>query len=249
MSDNLEFLDGAEPAEPTVAPEAAPEPVSDGPARGPDGKFAPKAEAASEPAPEPVLQAPQPAPVVAQPEPKEPGHVPISALLDERDKRRKLEEQLAQIQQQQMQHAPQVDPYQDPAAYANQLALNTRLDMSEEMARSKHGEDVVNTARDWALQKFASNPAFQAEVLSQRNPYEYVVQQYGREQVASQVSLSELAQFQAWKAAQAQVQAQQPTPSTPIPTPSLASASAAGSDKPGAMPLHEGAVFDAVFTR
>lgn len=252
MSDNLDFLDGPSP-DPIDTPEpvaATKEPVSDGPARGPDGKFAPRAENAPEPSPAPTPQAPQPAPAMAQSETKqEPGHVPIAALLDERDRRRKLEEELNQFRNQHMQQAPQIDPYEDPAAFTQQVVLNTRLDLSEDMARSKHGDEVVDQARDWALRQFQNRPQFQAEVLSQRNPYEYVVQQFNRDKIASEVTLTDLEQFRAWKAAQAQVQAQQPTPSISTPTPSLAASPAAGSDKPGAMPLHEGAVFDAVFTR
>lgn len=251
MSDNLDFLDGEPAAPQPVTPEPKAEvtqEAAEGQPRGPDGKFAPKSEAAPEPQPE----APQPAPVQAQPERPEPGHVPITALLDEREKRKQLEAELASFRNQHMQASPQIDPMENPAAFTQQVVLNARLDLSEEIARGKHGDEVVNAARDWALQQFRNRPAFQQEVLSQRNPYEYVVQQFNRDKIASEVSLSELEQFKAWKAAQAQLQAQQQAapaapPTTSIPTPSLAAAPSAGGDKPGAMPMHEGAAFDAIF--
>lgn len=252
MSDNLDFLDGDGPAEPQVvseAPQAEPEaPKAEGPARGPDGKFAPKSEPVSEPDPQP--QAAQPEPVPAQPKAEQPppGYVPVSVVQELRQEIKALKQPAQQPQ------APP-DRYADPEgyeAYREQLLqdqlINTRLDLSEEMARATHGNELVDAARDWAVQKFQTSPAYQAEVLSQRNPYGYVVAQYQREQMISQVTPDEFAAYQAWKQAQAQVQAAAPSPQPP-PTPprSLASATAAGGSKPGDMPTHEGAAFEAIF--
>ena len=259
----LDFLDGGdEPAEDTAAPVVEP----DGPVRGPDGKFVsanpePALEAlvAVEPAPEPAP------PVTVAPEPVQPGHVPLSAMLEERDKRKAVEERLRAYEAQQQQWTP--DPYEDPEGFARfqqqqtqSLTLNVKLDLSEDMARDRHGDEAVDAARDWALSRFAQSPTFQNEVLSKRNPYEYVVQQFKREQLFSNVSSDELEQFRAWKA-----NANPLTQASPAPQPvaavlaappqfvapprSLASAPAAGSPRPGEQPVGPGVAFDAVFRK
>ena len=69
------------PAGQAPEPQAQAEPAP-GPDRGPDGKFVAKAPPAAPPAPPP---------------PPEPGHVPISAMLDEREKRQALEKRLAEM--------------------------------------------------------------------------------------------------------------------------------------------------------
>jgi len=180
-------------------------------------------EAPSEPTPEPE----------AKPEPQ---HVPITALLDERDKRRALEEQVRVLQAAQQPQAESAAPdmFEDPdgfAAYQQQInqqaTLNAKLDISEEMARDKFGDEEVETAKNWALQQFATRPGFQQQVLGQRNPYRYVVEQYKREQIASQVNPDDFAQYQAWKTAQSQLQATV-TPTPAAPPKSLASAPSAG---------------------
>lgn len=188
----------------------------------------------------PTVEAqPLTAPVVdAKPDP---GFVPITVVLDEREKRKELEAQLRQLQQQQPREQPKVpDPLDDPegfreyqTSYAANQALNVKLELSEDVARDKFGDELVDKARDWALQRFGQNPGFQAQVFAQRNPYKFVVEQYQREQIASQVSLDDFAQFQAWKAAQAQVA---PAPAAPVaatpPPASLVNAPSAGSPKP-----------------
>ena len=176
-------------------------------------------------------------PPVATPEPAkpEPGHVPISAMLDERERRQKLEAELARFQAQQTPPEP-LDVY-DPeqmAAFQQQQVINTKLDISEDMTRDKFGDELVDQARDWALQRFNANPTYQAEVLRQRNPWKYVVEQYQRDQIASQVSLDDFQQFQAWKAAQGQLAQQTAAPLAADPPSvqpprSLASAPSAGS--------------------
>lgn len=190
----------------------------------------PVAEAAPETPAEPEPQA------EAKPEPKpEPGHVPITALLDEREKRKELERQLREYQAQQQQpQAP--DPNVDPYAYQQHLmqqvqqqVLDTRLNMSEVAARRHYGAELTDQAKAWALEKFQSSPAFQAEVIGSPDPYDYAIQAYQKEQIASQVSADDFKAFQAWKAAQAQIAAATPAaqPVQPIPR-SLASAPSAG---------------------
>lgn len=217
-------------------------------------------ETVTEPAPEPVVEAPevkeelpQPAveePPVAQvaPEPeaapqKAPVMVPIGVLHEVRDELKQVKQKIATYEQAQ-QPAPNVeipDMLDDPEGFANYQAvtfqnatLNVKLDMSEELVRQSKGDELVDKARDWALDQFQRRPAFQQEVLGQRNPYGYLVQQYEREQIASTVTADDFAQFTAWKQAQAGLTQQQQaapaaTPTPPaIPPRSLASAPSAG---------------------
>lgn len=253
---NLDFLEGETPQEP-VAPveavEAHPEPTS-GPIRGPDGKFA-SAQAPSEAPP-----APEPAAIMQQPEQRpEPGHIPITALLEERDKRKALEARVAAFEAQQPQ--PQSpDRYEDPEGYEAwreqqvEARLETqRLDMSERFARKEHGAELVDQAKAWALNRFSQDPLFHQQVLASPDPYEFAVTEFKRDQVLSQFQPSDYDQFLAWKASNGagQVQPVAPVaiPQSPLPPRSLASAPAAGSLKPGEQPVGPGVAFDAVFSK
>lgn len=198
-----------------------------------------------EPAPPPV-EAPKP----------EPGHVPITALLDEREKRKELERRLAALEeakQDVIAPDPTIDPYgyqQHLMQQVQQQVLDTRLNMSETAARRHYGDEKTEAAKAWALEKFAANPAFQAEVLNQPDPYGYAVEAYQRDQIASQVSATDFEQFQAWKAAQAQLAAAPPAAITPTPAvapppKSIASAPSAGGKITDA-PMSEEEAFAAV---
>lgn len=211
--DDSDFLDGIGSMEEEVAtsePETVVEPVA--------------------PEPEPIASEP-----VAEVKP-EPQHVPLTAMLDERDKRKALEAELERLRAaQQPQERPSVpDMFEDPDGYTayqaqvhQQQVINTKLDLSEDMARDKFGDEKVEAAKAWALQMFQTRPGFQQEVLSQRHPYKYAVEQYEREQIATSVTPDDFAQFQAWKLAQNQIQETQ-TPAKVAPPRSLASAPSAG---------------------
>lgn len=208
--------------EPTAEqPEAQPEVTEEAtPARDETGKFAK---------------------VDPQPEPAKDGHtVPLPTFLEMRDKMKVIESELEQFRratQPQPQPAPIPDPIDDPEGFAQyqrqfieQASLNTTLNISEEMARTSHGDDLVNAAQQWAQSQFASNPSLYAEFTRQRNPYGYIVKEYQRQQMLSQVGddPKEIEAFLAWKQAQAQVAQQQPPLAPPKPPRSLASAPSAG---------------------
>jgi hypothetical protein len=253
----------------------APEPEaneSGGPARGADGKFVAKepepapaeAVAASAPAAAPAVQASAPA-VVADPTTPPPGFVPLSALQGIRDETKELKEQLRRLTQPQPAPQPAFEPtpppsvFEDEAAFqayqAQQLqstALNIRLDLSEDMARGKHGDDKVNAVQQWFAEKAQQSPTFRQEVLAQRNPYEYAIALQERETALATINTDDFAAFQAWKAAQSgQAPAIQPAsaqaaaPPVKAPTPSLASASSAGGFQH--VPTGPGQAFDALF--
>lgn len=239
--DKLEFLDGAEAPNEEVqpeakAPEAAPaEPATEAAperARGPHGRFVAKE------APAPVAATPEApaASTVPEPAPEQPM-VPLAALHETRDKVRDLEAQLAALKpkaqpQPQVPQAPP-DVFEDPDGFSQwqqQQIANVRLNISEEMARDKFGDELVDAARDWATAQFQANPAFAQEVLSQRHPYAYAVKVYQKQQSLSQLGddPTEIQAFLAWKQAQSAQPAAQAAQPQPAPPKSIAAAPSAG---------------------
>lgn len=199
---------------------------------------------------------------MAPQQPPEPQHAPLTALLDERDKRQAAErraqefeqrlQQYERTQQPQQQASPSFDqmpdPYDAPQDFAVWLqqvvenstgkamnaANNVALNISEERAREKHGDDAVDAMATWMNQQ---SPSVHQEVLSQRNPYEFAVQLHQRQTLAASLQPSDLAQFRAWQASQgqaapnpAQVQQRAAPPSPPSPPAprSIANATSAG---------------------
>lgn len=227
-------------------------------------------EPKEEPAPLELTEEAPPEPEAAQPEPQpepeakpEPQTAPISALLDERDKRKALEAELAQYRARQQQQQPEAVPdmFEDPdgfAAYQDQKVqaalYQQNLRWSERTATIEHGAETVSTAKDWGFQRCEADPYFNAKVAASPDPVGFVVSEWKREQIASQVTPEDLTQFQAWKAAQAQLQAQTaqpaptPTPSQSAPPRSLASAPSAGSVMTEPVPSDE-EIFADTFAR
>lgn len=252
MDNKLDFLDGDAPADlPTPVVEATQAEAPSGPARGDDGKFVSTAEPTPPAAP---VAAAEPAPVA--PPPPEPAHAPLSALLDERERRQAAErerDELRKAQQRPPEPVTVPDPYEDPNGYqafqaqqTQQAALNIRLDLSEDLARGKHGDALVDQARDWALERMAKSPAFNHEVLSHRNPYDFIVQQHQRDQFVSQIQPSDYEAFQAWRAAQSAAPQPAAQAASPVPPPpSLASATSAGGA--ASVPTAPGSAYDALF--
>jgi hypothetical protein len=197
----LSFLDEGSPSNDTALPvEIAPQPAE-----------TPAVEVAAEPVAADPVVAPA---AVETPVKPEPGYVPLTALMDERDKRKTAEDRIAKFEREQSQrNAPAApDPYLDPegaqahtAARFQQEIVNTKLDLSETAARRHYGADKVETAKTWALGRFAEDPSFQQKLLAQPDPYEFAIQQHERETIASSVTADDFTQFQAWKAAQAQL--------------------------------------------
>lgn len=172
--DKLDFLDG-EPAE-VEAPEpeavAAPEPEAD---KG---------------------EPPAPAPVAAPPaEPDTKQHVaPLTALLDEREKRQEAERKLrdveAKIRAQEAKAQPAPDFATDPAAaleYQRQVfqqqLYNTRLNTSRFMAEKDFGADVVKEAFEF----FDKNPALSHQFVDHPSPFHAAVEFYKRQRVADEI--------------------------------------------------------------
>ena len=214
-------------------------------------------EVAQEPVEAPAEQPSEPAAVedippgtVTIPEPKaEPGFVPLATVLDERDKRKQLERELEQYRQRQQAPAPEpIDPWTDlEGALAQRdqqyqtVLFQQKLQMSRRFAEMQHGAETVQEAIEWGRSKCDADPAFNQQVLQSDDPIGFALQQYQREQIASNVTMDDFKAFQAWKQAQATAQPvaaaipqAQPAPQidTPAPPRSLVSAQSAGSPAP-----------------
>ena len=243
MSD-LAFLEEDDAPEPAAnpAPEPAPAPQTADPAPAPESP----ADPAAEPPPKPVV-----------PE----GYVPEARLMSEVDRRRRLEDENQRLRglATPVEYLEPPDPVDDPRGYnAYQSAqtdaktLNVKLDLSEDIVRTAQGDELVDRAKNWALQRFGDSPAYREEVLRHRNPYGKVVSDFQREQTLAELTPSDIEAFRTWKAAQA---GHAPvlaagSPASPsfrpnAPPPSLAGAPSAG----GVAVQVEEEPFDAEFRR
>ena len=223
-----------EESEPAPAPAPEPEPAVDGPARGADGKFTAKSSEALAKEDEPPLNKTELAGT-------------LHALLSEREKRQAAERERDEWK---AKAAPPAEPTPDQAM-AQQVRAIT-LNTSRKFAEKEYGKDLVAAVHDWASARCDADPAFNAQLFSVDDPYEHAVQAYNRAQIADAVkSPDDLAQFKAWKAAQAAGQAEpqpSPTPSTPevaIPR-SLATAPGNGAAGKAHIPVGEGQAYASV---
>jgi hypothetical protein len=185
------------------------------------------------------------------PAPAEPGHVPLGTLLDEREKRQAAERTAKALEDRLAAQQPQPPDTPEARFEATRYADNLRY--SRKFADKAYGADLVSTVHDWAFQKCASDPFFNAQMRSSDDPYEAAMQAYNREQILAKVSPSDLEAFEAWKAANAAAQAQ--TPATPHP-PAVAPLPRSLADAPGTggagrthIPVGPGEAFAAAISR
>ena len=224
-------------AEPQAAPEA--------PARDANGKFV------SKPVETPAAPAAAPA---AAPEPQaqtpEPGHVPISAMLDEREKRQAAEKANRELQERLAAQQPQTPLAPEEAFEAALYAQNLRV--SRRFAERQYGPELTAQVHDWAFKRCEEDPLFNVQMRSSDDPYEAAMQAYNREQVLAAVGPSDLEAFKAWQAAQADLKAAQPVPqpapSAPLPR-SLADAPGNGAVGHSHVPVGPGEAFLAAIPR
>lgn len=166
---------------------------------------------------------------------EEPKHIPISALLDEREKRqaaaREAEELRRELAALKAAQTPPKDFYENPeealrqSSAATQAAVvQVKLDTSRFLAEEKYGKEKV----DAAFAFFNENPHLSTPLLKHPSPFHEAVKVYERHQLAAQMGDDP----QAWIEAQVQARLAQSVQPKPVaPPPSLASAAAAGGTK------------------
>ena len=233
---------------------------------GPDfGISEEEAAALQEPAPQevqPQPEAPADQPPAQEPEPQQPEsteerqshHVPLTALLDEREKRQKLERELEQFRAQAQPQAPQPpqvpDPYEDPAGYQQYIqaqiddrTFKATAEISGRFAEQKYGKETVEEAVRWAQEQGAKDPTLGQRVRASNDPVGFVVEQFQREQFWQKYQSDPSVLTQATNQTAAPQMAA-PVVTKPIAPPrSLAAAPGAGG---GHQSIPDGSVLDSV---
>jgi hypothetical protein len=220
MSTELNFLEGDAPGLEETASAVAP-PAEDNPssfADTPAGRSAPVA----------------------------PGHVPLSAMLDEREKRQSLERQVADLRQHLAPPPPlPLEEQVEARLYASNLSASRRF------AEREHGREAVGAVHQWAVARCDADPFFNQQMRSSDDPYEAAIQAYNRERVVAEVSAGDLEAFRAWKAASAAAQGQVPfsprsQPAARVPR-SLANAPGNGAAGRSGVSVGEGSAYAGLF--
>ena len=213
-----------------------------GNAPAPEEIVTPEAEVETPDIPEVIAEAAPPPP---SPPPPEPGHVPISAMLDEREKRQALERRLAEMEA----TREPAEPLPLEAQMEHRLyAMN--LQTSKRFAETQYGAEQVAKVHDWAAARCDADPIFNQQMRASDHPYESAMQAFNREQILAEVTPSRLEAFKAWEAAQAGIQAHSPTPTsqTPSAPKSLVNAPGNGATGRSTVQQGEGSAFGAFFT-
>lgn len=226
------------------------------PAVGGEGAPAPASEA------QPAV--PEAAPAAAEAAKAEPGFVPLAAVLDERERRQKLEREVETLRaaQPKPQAAPVPSVYDDPdgfqayvARQVDQVAQSTRLDMSHRFAEQAHGADTLAAAKAWGETRAAGDPTFAQRFLASPDPFNWIVAEHRRDQAISTLGDKTfedaardwaISQGFAAPASTTTPAGQAPAASAPAtPTRSLASTPSAGG--PQTVPVGPLAALEAVF--
>lgn len=210
------------------------------------------------PAVEPIAKTPE-----VEPEQKQPGFVPLAAMLDERDKRKAAEQERTSLQEQlKSREAPVTvpDPYDDPEGYnqhtqrqIDQMMTAQRFNTSALIAKQAHGVEAVDAAAAWAEERAKTDPSFASMYMREEHPIEWIVQQHKRDSLVSQLptdvsSLDELIEREIAKrglTAPIAAPAVQPVLKSAEPPRSIAS-DASPSNNTTSDPSAE---FDAIFNR
>lgn len=188
MADFLEsVLSDAEPQAPVESPEVQ-APAEPAPAEHP-------APIAPETPQEPAVESP----VQAKPDA---GYAPISALMDERDKRKAAEAERDQLRQQQ-EPTERPDPFDDPQGYEAYLGqqlearvVKERFQMSDVIAKQTHGAEAVEAAVAWATERGKSDPTFAMSYMREAHPLDWIVRQHQRDAMVS--GLGNVTSLDAW---------------------------------------------------
>ena len=114
--------------------------------------------------------------------------VPLSAVLDEREKRQALEKRLAELERATpAQAVPDItsDPRGWQAANEARLAqaeLNMKMELSGRFAASQHGADKIEAAKAWGMQQAQQDQFFGTKFTQQQDPFGWLVEQHRQAQ-------------------------------------------------------------------
>ncbi len=153
--------------------------------------------------PEPAEPA-APPPTPPDPRLREEGHVPLAAMLDERDKRQALEKRLAELSgaREALARAAADPPSPGSAGRAAAVRRQPQRLAPVRRARVRQGDGRARSTSG-PRTRCDADPLFNQQMRSSDDPYEAAMQAYNRERVVAEVSAGELDAFRAWKAATA----------------------------------------------
>lgn len=223
--------DAPEVEEPTPEAEAAPEPET----------------VKTEPEPESATGEQEAPPPEAAPEVPEPTSVPITAMLDEREKRQESQRQLEAAQAEAKRYQQQIDAmkaeqekkpapdwFEDPTAAAQYQTQTIQAQIQQQalaqsrfFAEREFGREIVQET----YQFFEQNPQLSHQFMSEPSPFHAAVEFYQKQKVFDEIGQDP----EAWKAQQLEamrqeLQASQPQQQAPkAPPASLSKAGASGS--------------------
>ena len=236
-ADKLAFFEDEPEAE---APEAeAPQPE--------DVKAEEETEVAEQPAAEGKGEDKEAAPPAA-PEEKQPGHVPLSALLDEREKRQKFEREVEELRRWRAQQEAQrqkPDFFENPEAALSQVQQQVQQQMVAEklrtsrfLAEREFGPDLVKEAYAY----FDQNPEQSHALINEPSPFHAAVEHYRRQKLLTEIGTDPDA-YRAKLRAELEAEIARKAPPKPAAPPrSLASAPNAGGET-----TPPGSAFDELF--
>ena len=241
-ADKLSFLDDEPETTDAEAPEQPPEDV--------------KAEEAPEATEEPAEvegkgeTEKEAAPPAASDE-KTHGNVPLAALLDEREKRQKLEREAEELRRWRQQYEAQQTQQQRPDFFDNPEAalsqvqqqfqaqlVGEKLKQSRFLAEREYGAELVQEAYAY----FDANPAQSHALLGEPSPFHAAVEHYRKAKLADEIGNDPEA-YKARLRAELEAEIAQKAPQKPAAPPrSLASAPGAGGET-----MTPGSAFDQLF--
>lgn len=233
QADKLDFLGEKEPEEVT------PEPQVEEPAL-PEETPEPTGEQTAEPAPS----------VPPTPEP-EPQRIPLTAMLDEREKRQKAERELEEMRRQlaSMKEPPKVPDFYEDAdgrlAYERRMIEQQTqarfLAQSRFLAEREFGAELVNEAY-----AFFDQPEYRPlthNLVNHPSPFHAAVEFYKKQKFLAEVQDPDKWREQERERIRQELLAQSPAPSKPAaPPPSLSKAPSRGNDA-----IAPGNAFDSMF--
>lgn len=134
---------------------------------------------------------PEPAPPPAQPES---GHVPLAAVLDEREKRQAAERRAQALERQiaertATQEAPSI--YDDPEGYQRDVdarlaasQYQIREEMSGRFAVQLHGQEALDAAKAWGHEAAKGDPTFGTRFMNQADPFAWLIAEHKRDTIS-----------------------------------------------------------------
>ena len=229
--DKLTFLGGEQPPGSEPVPATSPQSVPVAPDEAVETRAA-SADSATPP---------------AGARPREDGHVPISALLDEREKRQAEKAAREALEREITEMRAQAQPHRElePTEALEVALYSQNLRASRRFAEREYGKDTIASVHDWAARRCDHDPHFNQQMSSSEDPYEAAYQAYNREQILRTVKHGDLAAFKAWQSAQPPTGQRTGSSASPAPVPPRSLATASGTGGAGAphVPVGPGQAF------